>query len=346
MSVANNTTLLDIPPQDWGAKIEQFGGKKYQGKIATRWVFQRGILDWRNMTDLPAGLRDTLHQELPLLTAKLETQSKANDDGAVKLLLRLADGASVEAVSMPGTKGRTICLSTQVGCPVRCTFCASGADGLERNLTRGEIVEQWLWLRAECGDFGRVVIMGMGDAGHNLKATLGALDTLLDERGANFSSRRVTVSTVGPKGALAQLAAWERPVSLALSVHAPDDDLRRTLVPGDAKRTLEETLQEADGLFAAHGREYTIEYVLLRGVNDHTEQARDLAKQLRGRRCHVNLIPYNPVEGLGYDRPEQKTSERFADTMRNLGCTVTLRHSLGRSADAACGQLRRRQLPC
>lgn len=336
--------LLNHHPSAWPELFAQMGVAKFHGRNAARWVFQRGAHSWQEMTDLPAGLRTKLEAEAPLGCAKLLTSSGATD-GAEKVLLELEDGATVEAVGMPGTAGRTICLSTQVGCPVRCAFCASGLDGLGRNLSQGEILEQALWLQRQQGPFQRVVIMGMGEAGFNLDAVLGALDVLMDADGFGMSARRITLSTVGPKGALQRIAKWGRPVTLALSLHAPDDELRHQLVPGVAKRTIEETLSEVDQLFSANGREYTVEYVMLAGVNDSPEQATALANLLFQRRCHVNLIPYNPVEETEFDRPSDYSMESFAKRLQDRGLSVTLRRSLGRQADAACGQLRRRQRP-
>lgn len=341
-SPAESPRLLALHPRDWPARFEEWGAKRFHGKIAAQWVFRRGARSWEEMTDLPAALRARLEQEEPLSTAKLEAVSEAGD-GAIKVLLELPDGARVEAVGMPGTKGRTICISTQVGCAVKCVFCASGLEGLERNLDVAEILEQVLWLRREVGEFHRVVVMGMGEAGHNLDATLAALDVLIDEEGMGMSPRRITLSTVGPKNTLKKIADWGKQVSVALSLHAADDSLRHDLVPGVAKRTLEETLVEADALFAASGREFTVEYVLLGGVNDSDDQAIALARLLRGRRCHVNLIPYNPVEELAWKRPERAIQESFAERLREVGLSVTLRRSLGRETDAACGQLRRRR---
>lgn len=333
--------LLDHHPREWPRLFEAWGGRPFHGRSAAQWIYRRAAPGWEAMSDLPADLRARLQAEQPFPRARLAARSAAAD-GAVKVLLALPDGAAVEAVSMPGTSGLTICLSTQVGCPVRCAFCASGLEGLTRNLSAGEILEQALWLRREAGPFGRVVVMGMGDAGHNLDATLAAIDALVDEEGMGLAARRVTLSTVGPKDALERIAAWGKQVTLALSVHAPDDALRHDLVPGVRKRALSDTLAEADALFAATGREYTVEYVLLDGVNDAPEQARALGRLLRGRRCHVNLIPWNPVADMGFARPPRERQEAFAQALRESGASVTLRRSLGREADAACGQLRRR----
>jgi 23S rRNA (adenine2503-C2)-methyltransferase len=334
--------LLDLHPRDWPDFFaQQLGVAGFQGRNAARWVFQRNAHSWHDMTDLPAALRELLQAEQPLLISTVEAVSRAQD-GAVKLLLRYPDGATVEAVGMPGSMGRTLCLSTQVGCAVRCAFCASGLEGVARNLSRAEILEQVLWLRHEQGQFQRLVIMGMGEPGHNLEAVLAALESLLDPEGMDLSARRITLSTVGPKGVLPRLAEWGREIKLALSVHAPSDDLRHELVPGVRKRSLAETLKEAEQLFQATGREYTIEYVLLREVNDRQEHALALAKLLRGHRCHVNLIPYNPVTELDFRRPSDPDQKRFANLLMQAGLPVTLRNSLGSSRDAACGQLRRR----
>lgn len=333
--------LLDLPPGRWPERFVELGGRPFQGASAARWVFRRGILEWSDMTDLPASLRERLAREEPLCRARL-VDSVGAADGAHKVLLALPDGAAVEAVGMPGTQGHTLCISTQVGCPVRCPFCASGLEGLERNLSAAEILEQVLFLHHALGSYGRLVVMGMGDAGFNLENTLTALDALLAEEGAGLSARRVTLSTVAPRGALERIAEWGRPVTLALSLHAPDDELRRELVPGTRKRGIAETLDEADRLFAASGREYTVEYVLLAGINDAPEQARRLAERLRGRRCHLNLIPYNAVPALEYQRPALEAQLRFAEITRGAGTSTTLRRSLGGAAEAACGQLRRR----
>ena len=336
------TLLLDLPPSKWPEWFEQNGGKAFHGRIAARWVFKRGVSDWNQMSDLPTALREKLAVEHPLLQSKLEASSNSTD-GACKVLLRFPDGGAVEAVSMPGTQGLTICLSTQIGCPVRCPFCASGASGLERNLRPSEILEQVLWLWREHGEFGRIVVMGMGDAGFNLTPVLKALDSLIDKKGGGLSPRRITLSTVAPPRALATIAEWGRPINVAISLHAADDKLRQELVPGIAKRTVLETIEEAEQLFASSHREYTIEYVLLAGVNDSIEQAQRLANLLHGRRCHLNLIPYNEVEGFGFSRPTLPACEEFAAVTIKAGISTTLRRSLGRSNNAACGQLRLHQ---
>jgi 23S rRNA (adenine2503-C2)-methyltransferase len=335
-------SILDLHPRDWPQYFVDLGHKKFYGKIAARWVFQRGVYDWAQMTDLPAALREQL-ASTPLLDTELIKASHA-EDGARKVLIKLADDSLVEAVCMPGTKGQTICISTQVGCAVQCGFCASGMEGLKRNLTQSEVLQQAFWMRREFGDFHRIVVMGMGEVGHNLDNVLGALDSLIDEAGSNFSGRRITVSTVAPKGAIAAIANFGKTVQLAISLHATTDTLRQELVPGTKDRTIEQLLDEAENYFNTTGREFTIEYVLLAGVNDSIEQAQQLADLLRNSRCHVNLIPYNNIDELDFHYPDGKTCEAFAQRLRDNAFSVTLRMSMGKDKDAACGQLRRRTI--
>lgn len=336
-------SLLLTHPSEWPEKFSSIGCPSFYGKSAAQWVFRKGIADWKEMTNIPLELRQELQEHSPLCSGKVVTESKCAD-GTTKILIKFPDGATTEAVSMPGGKGRTLCLSTQVGCPVRCTFCASGLDGLDRNLTRAEILEQVLFLWKTYGDFQRIVFMGLGDCGFNLEEVLAAVDILLDPEGANIAARRITLSTVGPRGTFSKLARWGRPVNIALSLHAPDDALRRQLVPGVAKRTIQETLAEAKALFEKTGREWTVEYVLLEGVNDSTKQAQELARLLRAERCHINLIPYNPVQELSWSRPSDSVCQQFAQTLKAFGLSVTTRLSRGVSKDAACGQLRRRSV--
>ncbi len=217
-------------------------------------------------------------------------------------------------------------------------------DGLKRNLTQSEILQQIFWLQKEFGDFHRIVVMGMGEFGHNIDAVLGALDCLIDENGSNFSGRRITVSTVGPKGAIEALAKFDKTVQLAISLHAPDDELRHELVPGVKNHRIETLLDEAESYFNTTGREFTIEYVLLAGVNDSIDQAQQLADLLRNSRCHVNLIPYNNVDELSFSYPDPKQCEAFANRLRDNAFSVTLRNSMGKDKDSACGQLRRRTI--
>ncbi len=278
------------------------------------------------------------------------------DDGTEKLLLTLGDGGQIECVLLregtssgesPEDRGlrRTLCISTQVGCGMGCVFCASGLEGVTRNLTTGEIVEQILRLQQLLNPDERlshIVVMGMGEPLANLDALLPALDEASREDGLGISHRRITISTVGLPKAMRRLAESDARYRLAVSLHAPNDELRRQIVPISEKIPLADILAEADHYFERSGRRLTFEYVLLAGLNDSAEHAQQLATLLAGRTAMVNVIPYNPVAGLPYGTPSQAAQRAFRATLERRGINVHFRHRKGNAIDAACGQLRRR----
>jgi 23S rRNA (adenine2503-C2)-methyltransferase len=239
---------------------------------------------------------------------------------------------------------RSICVSSQVGCAMGCVFCASGLDGVERNLTRGEILEQMLLLQSRLDADERlshIVMMGMGEPLANLDRVLGALEMARHDDGLGISPRRITISTVGLPPAIDRLAAHGVPYNLAVSLHAPNDPLRSQLVPVNRNIGLAAVLDAADRYFAANGRRLTFEYVLLGGVNDGPEQARELVQLLKHRTVMLNVIPYNPVAGLPYQTPSQRSIADFRQTLEAGGVNVKFRQRKGGEIDAACGQLRR-----
>ncbi len=295
------------------------------------------------MTDLAKQTRTDLARDFQLWTTSVAKHTRA-DDGTEKLLLDLADGGQIECVLLRDDVRRTICISTQVGCAMGCVFCASGLDGLARNLTTGEIVEQMLRLARLLEPEERlshVVVMGMGEPLANLDALLPALAEVTDPTGLGISGRRVTISTVGLPAAMRRLAEHGAQYRLAVSLHAPDDQLRNQIVPTAKKITLAAILHEANRYFEISGRRLTFEYVLLAGVNDSPEQASRLAQLLRGRLALVNVIPYNQVAGLPYRTPNVAVQRRFRDILVDAGIEVKIRHRKGSKIDAACGQLRR-----
>ena len=263
-----------------------------------------------------------------------------------KLLLQLTDGEQIECVLLRDGARRTICISTQVGCAMGCVFCASGLNGVARNLTAGEIVEQMLLLdRLLPADerLSHIVVMGMGEPLANLDRLLLALAEASSPTGLGISARRITISTVGLPPAMRRLAELGCHYNLAVSLHAPDDALRNQLVPVNKNIGLADILTGADQYFESSGRRLTFEYVLLGEVNDRPEHARGLAALLRGRTALLNVIPYNPVAGLSYRMPLPATQERFLKILREAGVNVQVRERKGDAIDAACGQLRRSQ---
>ena len=308
------------------------------------WLFTRRAADFEAMTDLPQKLRAELANDFALWTTSIARHTRA-DDGTEKLLLTLADGGQIECVLLRDEVRRTICISTQVGCGMGCVFCASGLDGLARNLTIGEIVEQMLRLQQLLGPDERlshIVVMGMGEPLANLDNLLPALEEASREDGLGISARRITISTVGLPKAMRRLADAGARYRLAVSLHAPNDEIRRQIVPPGEKIALADILAEADHYFELSGRQLTFEYVLLADINDRPEHAHELARLLGHRTALVNVIPFNPVAGLPYRTPSTSAQQAFRRILEDHGLAVRFRHRKGDAIDAACGQLRRR----
>jgi 23S rRNA (adenine2503-C2)-methyltransferase len=308
-----------------------------------RWVFERRAGAFEDMTDLPRALRQLLASQFTIWSTSIVRHDRSAD-GTEKLLLQLVDGGRIECVLLREGLRRTVCLSTQVGCAMGCVFCASGLNGVERNLTTAEIVEQMLRLQHLLpGDerLSHIVVMGMGEPLANLDRLLPALDVATRQDAFDISARRITISTVGLPAAIDRLAESGSRYHLAVSLHAPHDSLRNELVPVNRNIGIQSILDASDRYFAASGRRLTFEYVLLAGVNDHPSQAAMLAKRLRGRSVLLNVIPYNPVAGLPYRTPSALALKRFRSVLEEAGINVKVRHRKGDKINAACGQLRR-----
>jgi 23S rRNA (adenine2503-C2)-methyltransferase len=299
------------------------------------------------MTDLPKSLRTELAGEFQLWTTTIARHHQAAD-GTEKLLLELHDGQRIECVLLRDGSRRTICISTQVGCAMGCVFCASGLDGVVRNLTAGEIVEQMLRLARllpEGERLSHIVVMGMGEPLANLNNLLPALAEATSPTGLAIGHRRITISTVGLPAAIDRLADLDARFQLAVSLHAPNDELRTQLVPVNKTIGIAAVVEAADRYFEVSGRRLTFEYVLLGELNDRPEHARQLADLLRGRLALLNVIPYNPVAGLPYQTPSRKAQQRFVEVLQQAGINVQVRERKGDEINAACGQLRRIALP-
>jgi 23S rRNA (adenine2503-C2)-methyltransferase len=341
--------LLDLDPTVLGTVLATGGEPTYRAEQVLAWVFRRGAAEFSAMTDLPRGLRERLGGELRVLAGR-EVERREAQDGTVKLLLRWPDGGSTETVMIPasdhGRPRRTVCLSTQVGCDVGCRFCASGIGGALRDLTVGEVLEQALrvdrLLRERGERLTHAVFMGMGEPLANYAVTVEAVRRLAAPWALGLSQRRITVSTVGLPKQIERLAGEGLHATLALSLHAPNDGLRRRLIPWAHGVELARLLAACRGYFAATGRELTLEYCLLAEVNDLPQHAGELARIARDLRAHVNLLLYNPVPGLPYERPSRNRAIGFLKRLRAKGVRAHLRESRGLEADAACGQLRRR----
>jgi 23S rRNA (adenine2503-C2)-methyltransferase len=337
-------SLLDATTAELTTWLAGRGYPAYRSRQILRWVFEGRAESFATMTDLPARLREELDADWTVFATTLD-QRRGSPDGTDKLLLECRDGRKVECVLMVESDRRTVCVSTQVGCGMGCVFCASGIKGVERNLTTGEILEQILRARnlLPTGErLTNIVVMGMGESLANLDQLIPALDRICAADGLGLGQRRVTISTVGLPEKIGKLADLDRQYHLAVSLHAPTEALRNKLVPINEKVGLAAVLEASEAYFQRTGRQVTFEYVLLRGVNDRPEHADALARLMARRKAHVNLIPYNPVEGLPFERPEPESIDGFTRTLRQRGVSVTVRKTKGRRIDAACGQLRRR----
>lgn len=307
------------------------------------WVYGQGVGEFAAMMNLPAAARAELSGQYTLNPFRdIETVRSA--DGSVKYLFTLMDGRQMEAVYMPYLDRKTICVSTMVGCPARCAFCATGKMGFGRNLTPGEIVGQVL---AVAGgediaprEIRNLVFMGMGEAMLNYDNTMQAARILLHPEALGMSKRRVTLSTVGIAKGIRRLAEEDDlGIKLAISLHAPDEETRQRIIPTGAANSIEEIMQAAREYQAVTGRRITMEYTMLRGLNDALWQADLLAERLRGLVSHVNLIPMNPWDGSGFESSTEAQIQAFYDRLEARGVDVSVRRSRGKDAGAACGQL-------
>ncbi|MEM6470716.1 MAG: 23S rRNA (adenine(2503)-C(2))-methyltransferase RlmN [Planctomycetota bacterium] len=335
--------LLDYSLSEFQQWLTERGEPKFRAKQVFRWIFERRARDFDAMSDLPKSLRQKLAAHFEIYRARI-ADIQTSRDGTDKLLVGLAGGGEVECVLLRDGNRRSICVSSQVGCAMGCVFCASGLDGVDRNLTQGEILEQMLQLQSRLDQGERlshIVMMGMGEPLANLDKVLGALSLAKAEDGLGISPRRITISTVGLPPAIDRLAKHGVPYNLAVSLHAPNEELRNELVPVNQKIGIESVLSAADRYFESSGRRLTFEYVLLGDVNDQPEHARELASLLRHRSVLLNVIPYNPVAGLPYRTPTKHAIAEFRRILESAGINVMFRQRKGDEIDAACGQLRR-----
>ena len=339
------TNLLDLNRADLDLFFADLGERPYRTMQIMKWIYHRGVIDFALMTDLSKVLRARLAEiaeiRLPGIVAE-----QCSVDGTRKWAIRVGNGNCVETVLIPGSGRNTLCVSSQVGCMLDCRFCSTGKQGFNGNLTAAEIIAQvWLVQRrlqelGEAQGITNVVLMGMGEPLLNFDATVTATDLMMDDWAFGLSKRRVTISTAGVVPAIYELGKVTD-VSLAVSLHAPDNSLRNELVPINRKYPIEELLEACrhylDGL--GERRSITIEYTLMKGVNDSLEQADAVAGLLRGLRCKVNLIPFNPFPASGFERPETETVKAFQNRLMNHGYATMLRTTRGEDIDAACGQL-------
>ena len=341
--------LLDLDLEGLAAFCEQLGEKRFRATQLFRWIHQRGVSDFGQMSDLAKSLREKLAGCAQVAAPPVLSQHESRD-GTIKWLFDVGNGNAIETVFIPEDDRATLCISSQAGCAVGCRFCSTGHQGFSRNLTTGEIVAQ-LWfaehflrghLKTDQRVISNVVMMGMGEPLQNYDRVLPALRVMLHDHGYGLSRRRVTVSTSGVVPMIDRLAR-DCPVALAVSLHAPDDALRDQLVPLNRKHPIDELLATCVAYLAHAPRDFiTFEYVMLDGVNDAPEQARALVERVRahpGLRCKFNLIPFNPFPASGLVCSPAARIQAFARILGDAGIVTTVRKTRGDDIDAACGQL-------
>ena len=334
--------LFDLSHDELVEWLAERGQPKFRAKQIREAVCRNRAESFDAIQTLPKTLRAELNCAFTILPSTVR-QHLVSADGTEKLLLGLADGETLETVLMPEVDRRTVCVSSQVGCAMGCVFCASGLLGVKRNLSPGEMVEQVLRIQSLLPpdeSLTNVVVMGLGEPMANLPNVVRFLDVLTADEGLRMSPRRITVSTVGLPKPMREFAALGRPYNLAVSLHAPREDLRTEIVPVNKSIGLPAVLDAAEHYFERTGRRVTYEYVLLAGRNDSDREAAELVRLLRGRNAHVNLIPMNAVEQTGLTGSGSPATTRFANRLREGGVNVTVRRRRGADIDAACGQLR------
>jgi 23S rRNA (adenine2503-C2)-methyltransferase len=334
------TDLLGLPRAALHQELSPWIDRPFRADQVYQALYARGIHDFAGMTDLSKDLRATLAERFRIGWPEVEAKAPSAD-GTTKYLFRLHDGATIEAVDIPDRHRRTLCISSQAGCALACTFCVTGFWGAGRNLTAGEIVSQVLAIR-EHGSLSpegiRLVFMGMGEPLLNLEGLKSALDILAE----TISLRRITVSTAGVIPGLLEMATWERRPNLAISLHAPDDQRRSEVMPINRRYPLPELMETLRRFPLDPGRKITFEYILIRGFNDRMADADLLFRLLRDLRAKVNLIPVNPDPVLGEHMvpPDDRQTDRFQRRLVEQGITTTVRRRRGDDVSAACGQLR------
>jgi len=335
---AEKINLKGLWIEDFEKLLGDLGEKRYKARQLASWIYAKGVTDFAQMTELSKDLRKKLSQIAFIDSIRLVKRQVSQKDISEKFLFQLSDGEKIETVLMWEGKRVTICLSTQVGCPLGCTFCATGEMGFKRNLTAGEIIDQMIAL----GDrhITHVVLMGMGEPLLNYDHTIKAVRIINNEMGLSIAGKRITLSTAGIPPMIEKLAEEKLKVRLAISLNAPTDNIRSELMPINKKYPLKVLLDAVKHFIKETRRGVTFEYVVIKDVNDSEKDALELSKLIRGVRCKINLIPYNPVPDLPYRKPSEEEILAFRDYLYPRCPPVTLRRSRGEDILAACGQLR------
>ncbi|HVI41395.1 MAG TPA: 23S rRNA (adenine(2503)-C(2))-methyltransferase RlmN [Anaerovoracaceae bacterium] len=334
------TDLKNLTITEMEHYLEKLEEKKFRARQIFGWIY-KGADSFDEMTDLSKELRRKLDDNAEMKKLGILKVQNSGKDGTRKYLFGLEDGNSIESVFMKYKFGNTVCISSQAGCRMGCSFCASAINGLKRNLTAGEMADQILSVEKDTGEkVSNIVVMGTGEPLDNYGNLSKFIEIIHEKDGLNIGMRSITVSTCGMIPKMFELAKDFPQINLAVSLHAPNDSIRNKLMPISKRYPMEELLKACSQHIASTGRRITFEYALVKGLNDSDRNAEELAAKLRGINCHVNLIPLNRVAETGLSGTERSVVERFHDLLEKRGIQVTIRRELGSDIDAACGQLR------
>ncbi|MBR5931168.1 MAG: 23S rRNA (adenine(2503)-C(2))-methyltransferase RlmN [Lachnospiraceae bacterium] len=342
-----NSQKIDIKSLQYDALqklVAEMGQPKYRADQIFSWLHEKYVHSFEEMTNLPESLRQELSETCDLICITKKEVLTSALDGTKKYLFELSDGNLIESVMMRYKHGNSVCVSSQVGCAMGCSFCASTLKGCVRDLTTSEILDQVYEIQEDIGErVSNIVIMGMGEPLLNYDAVVGFVRILSAENALHISQRNITISTCGIIPAIIKLSKEQLKVTLALSLHAPNDEIRRKIMPVAKKYSIPDLLDACEIYFAETGRRVTFEYCLIAGVNDRPEDARELAALLKGKNAHVNLIPVNPTPENRYQETKEADIARFRKILEDGQITVTRRREMGRDISGACGQLVRRR---
>lgn len=334
--------IKSMTPSEVSELIVSLGDKKFRAKQIYQWMHQKLVASYDEMTNVPAVLRQKLAAEYPLTVLEPVRVQISQIDGTRKYLFRLSDGNLIESVLMKYHHGNSVCISSQVGCRMGCRFCASTIDGLVRGLLPSEMLEQIYRIQKDIGErVDNVVVMGSGEPFDNFDNLLRFIELLNNEEGLNISARNLTVSTCGIVPKIYELADMQPQITLAISLHSPNDELRRSIMPVANKYSIDEIMKACRYYVEKTGRRITFEYSLVKDVNDTDECAMQLVHLVKGIKCHVNLIPVNPIKERDYKQTAQAGVNHFRSRLEKCGVNATVRREMGRDIDGACGQLRR-----
>ncbi|MDO5406532.1 MAG: 23S rRNA (adenine(2503)-C(2))-methyltransferase RlmN [Eubacteriales bacterium] len=337
--------IKSLSLQELEAEIKELGDKAFRAKQIYQWLHQKLVTDFDQMSNISRELRDKLKEHYTLTALHAIDVKISQIDGTRKYLFRLADGNVIESVWMQYHHGNSVCISSQVGCRMGCRFCASTLDGLERNLTASEMLDQIYRIQVQTGErVSNIVIMGSGEPMDNYDNVVRFVRMISDPNGLNISQRNITISTCGIVPGIRKLTQENLQVTLALSLHAPNDEVRKTLMPVANSYKLADVLAACREYFDKTGRRLTFEYSLVSGVNDNLQEAKALVSLLKGMHGHVNLIPVNPIKERDYVQSSQRAIQEFKNYLEKNGINATVRREMGRDINGACGQLRKSYL--